>query len=322
MAKSKKTSNSSKSVALPAVPKVLVERDKKPPNPKKSGTGLKWTIICAAVAAFLFLIANSALWFSRNLFSTQTFTTMASEAILSESSRQAVADKMAQQIFADRPILRRVAEEPATKLISGLLGTEAADKIFNRAVTRLHTTMTSQNPQSVEIDLSGIKGTIERVLDVARDIGNVSPEEEKIDASKIPDKIVLLDADKVPNIYNAGVIILWLGPLAFIGAVLLLATPFWRNRNNKAAWQKLFLIEAGIIAIAGFLALIIGPLFKPAVLARVSDSDFRIVVENIYNTFVGSFNDQSTTFFVVIILLLCAGAVFMYITRKSALKRS
>ncbi|MBP9738346.1 hypothetical protein KBD20_01520 [Candidatus Saccharibacteria bacterium] len=262
-----------------------------------------WTwriVVPIIVSAGLLLIANSAIWVNDVLFNTEKFTQITSQALLSESSRNALAGEIVDQALADRPIVKRVVGEPATKFVSGLLGTNLAETATDKVVARLQTAVTTEDPQNIEIDLTGIKNILPKLISLAGAEDSI-PEE-----TKLPDTLVLLDTANIPNVYKYATVFLWLAPISAITATILLAYPHIKRRSIVV---PVVAMQGFAIVLTGFFAQLVGPLFRPAILSQVSNQNIRIVVENIYNAFSNSFNAQSNWLFVVGGALLLVAAV-------------
>lgn len=295
-------------------------------QPEKKGTKKgpnRWAVVgCALGAALLLIVANSTLWTNRYIFNSQNFTTVASTALLSESSRAAIGNEVSDRVFANRPALGNVLSDPLSKQVSAILNTNLAKKGIDRTITKLQTIMTSKNPENVDIDLSGIKANADKILAVAAAISGQSLDEQTSRVENLPDTITIVDVSKLPNIYDASVTLLWLGPIAFIGALVLLALPLIWAKRERVASSFVLLIEGGAIVVAGILAYLIGPLFKPPVLANINSINMRVVVGNVYDAFIGTFNTQSNWFFVAGgLVLISSGVVWFWPNIKGWVNR-
>lgn len=243
-------------------------------------------IITGFFASLLLVIANSAYWVNRNIFDTNTFTEIAVTSVTSESSRQAIADEVVDRALQNQPIIKEIAGPTASKLVSSLLGTDQFNKILETAVSRLQVYLTSNERESIVLNLSGVKNVFESLITIAGKTN--SDVEAKVSA--VPDKIVLVDADNIPNFYKYGLAFLWIGPIAAVLAFLLLAYPYIRDRSR---YYIIALAQGAMITAMGFLCLLVGPLFKPPVLANIPSANSRVVVSNIYDAFISTFNSQS-----------------------------
>ncbi len=268
-----------------------------------------WRILVPMlVASLLFLIANSALWVNNVLFNTQKFTSVTTTALLSESSRMSIASGVVEKALADRPVAQRLVSQPATKFIAGLLDSSLAQEATEKVVTRLQTAVTTKNPQNIELDLTGVKNIASKLIALA-DTANVEVAPQR----ELPDTIVLFDASSVPNVYKYGQFVLWLAPLAGLGAILLFAYPHIKERKLI---RRVMVLQGVALLLFGFFAMSIGPLFRPQVLGNVESSNARVVVENIYNAFIATFNEQTMWLFTAgLILCFIPSALWLYSTQ-------
>lgn len=241
-------------------------------------------VVATILAAALLVVANSAIWVNRAIFNTQEFTSISTSALTSESSRKALADEIVDRALVNNPTAAAVVKEPATNIIAGLLGSQQAENAITKIVGKVQILLTSKKPESITYDLTGIKTTVTKLLTVA----NKDQAVEKV--ADLPDSITVFDANKVPSIYQYGVAMTLIAPFAFMIAIALLAVPHFKKRYST---EKLLLAQGGTLIGAGVMALLIGPIFQPIVLAQVSNSNLRVVVENFYNAFIASFNDQT-----------------------------
>lgn len=260
----------------------------------------------SVLAAFLLVVANSAFWFNKYIFSQDQFTKIATSALQSESSRQALAAEISDRLFANRPLLSRAIEEPAAKLISGLLGSNLANKAYTRVVDRLHTTMTSPNPQDITIDLTSIKQIATRVVAAL----GAESSEPAVQVQDLPDSITILQASRVPNIYGLGITMLWIAPLATIVSLGLLAYLIYAARRSLERIRSALAIEGLIVAAGGLLALLVGPLLKPLLLANVQSANMQTLAGNIYSAFIATYNQQTIVIFVLALVLLLSALGF------------
>ncbi len=242
-------------------------------------------ILSTILAALLLVVANSAIWVNRTMFDTKEFTTVTSQALLSQSSRNALAGEIVDTALQSQPAARAVVAEPATNFIAGLLNTQQAQNALNAVVGKVQILFTSKRPEPITYDLSGIKTTITKLLTLA------NKDEAVVKVDQVPDTITIFkNIDKIPSFYQAGVVLTFVAPLAFLLALFLLV---WPHVKKRYPTNKLLVGQGIAVSTAGLLALLVGPLFKPPVLAQVNQQNLRIVVENVYNAFIATFNSQT-----------------------------
>lgn len=277
----------------------------------KPAVSVKMRIVLAVVGALALLIANSAFWVNNYVFNKDNFTTTATTALLSESSREAIADGVVDRALADRPVAKQLIGDIPANIITGVLGTDQVAQAATAAVGRLQVYMTSNDRQDVALDLTGVKALLTRLIEVTG-----REDEARIDPNNIPDNVVLVEADSVPSFYETGVVFLWLAPLMLIVALVSFGYPYYRQLSD---WQNLASLQGAVLVLTGMLALSFGPLFRPPLLANINAPNARIIVENIYNSFIATFNSQTYTLIVLGTLMLAVSVGFQtykYITHK------
>lgn len=260
-------------------------------QPRRTGLAFRYQVLLSSIlAGILLLIANSAIWMNRSIFDTAAFTSTAVSSVTSESSRQALANEIVDRALADRPIVKNAVGNTATRLIGGLLGSSQFNEVLTRAVGKIQVYVTSEEQKDVGIDLTGVKGTVSTLLGVAdnRGVADTSAASERL--NNIPDELVIVNADNIPSFYKAGLALLWLAPISALTAIGMLAYPYVRRRN---LYYKIAAVQGSIIAFTGLMALLVGPLFRPPALASVTSPNMRIVVGNLYDSFIATFNQQA-----------------------------
>jgi len=276
----------------------------------------KSTVIFTISAALLILVANSALWANRYIFNSENFSDTVATSLSSESSRSAVASGITDRIFEERPVLYAVAGNTTEKLISGLLATEQFVSVNKAVAGKLHVLATTDSQEAVVVDLTAAKSVIAKLSDIS----SSRDREPTIKTDDIPDKIVLVEENTIPNIYPVAIVLLWLSPVAFIAAATLLTLPYIRHRKE----YKLTLLFQGIvISIAGIAALSIGPLFRPILISNIDKVHARTVITDLFNAFMSTFSQQ-TSYIVVIgmILVAVASALYGYDFHKNSAKKT
>lgn len=293
------------------MPKSKTEPKNQKKQPELNKKNTLRLLALSSVGVLFLIIANSAVWVNRTIFNTQNFSKITTDSLLSESSRGAISDEIVQQALSDRPFIRNAVQEPASKFISGLLASNQAQTVVNRAASRLQIAVTSEHKENIEIDLSSVKQTVGKLIDLA------GQNQEATDIDKIPSKIMLVDVSKIPEFYKLGTLFMWFGPLALVIGLLLLAEPHIRAKRIKLD----VLPAQGLIVIAGYLlGLLIGPLFRPPVLSQFTNANLRQVAENLYNSFVSSFNSQLKFMLIlglVILLTPLVNKTYLYIKKRS-----
>jgi hypothetical protein len=255
------------------------------------------------LAGVLLLITNSAVWVNRQIFNTDNFTHTVTTSITSESSRTAIAQNITDKIFTDRPIAQRIAGDFSTKIIGGLLDTDQFNNVLTVAVQRMQVYVTSDNQEDVTIELGSVKDVITQLTAVSETLGR----EAKVNPDNIPDQIVLIEEEDVPDLYSASVVMLWLAPISLVASLILLAYPYFKK------WQvpkKILLVQGVLITLVSLLGYLVGPMFKPPVLSQIK-YESRTVVGNLFDAFIATFNSQTVFLTLIGVLLALIGTAWI-----------
>ena len=235
----------------------------------------------------LLLFAQSAYWLNHTIFDKQTFTSTITPIIQSESSRQTIASTITSKAFADKPIAAQLIGENVTALIAGLLSTDLAEQISTNLINRSYTYLTTDNPKLIAIDLTAIKTPLEKITEILESRGR----DVQLNASNIPDAIVLFSPAGLPDIYSYSVLVLWLGPLFWLGFILLAVLYVYLGRNQYA--RRIYIL-GGTIILASCIGLLVGPLLPPPIVAQVQITELRSVVDQLIHALLAPFSSQNT----------------------------
>lgn len=284
---------------------------------KEISRGRRFIYITAIIAGFLLVVANSAFWANRYVFNQTRFAEVTVQTLTSEDSRVAIADAVTETIYRDRPITRTVLAGPTGEILQNMLQSQPAESAMRRTAAALHSAMTSKQKQTISLDLTSIKSVLSIIAGVSG--GRVS---ESFDPANIPDRIVLFDSSKLPNLYAYAATAPIVGMVSMLCAVALLAVPYIRS---MWAWQRIVRIQGLVVTAAGLLALSTGPIFRPAVTGLISEATQRTVTTDLYNAFVATFNTQTMYVVAIGILMILAPWIYQavsYIAQWSATKIS
>lgn len=265
----------------------------------REGALNKRVIITSIIAGVLLLVVNSAIWVNRQIFNERNFTETTVTSLTSQSSRDAIAGKITDEALQNYPRIQNLADDRLNKLISGLLDGERVHTVLTKSVSKLHIYLTSQNQEDVVVNLSGVKDTINRLAEITGRDETGGPLLQKVENT--PDQIVLVKAANVPDFYKYGVAVSFIAPVALLIAIILIAVPYVKDKAN---YLSIMLIQGITLVIVGLVAMLTGPLFRPVALSSISDSNGRVIVENLYNSFIASFNKQNLML-VIIGLVIC-----------------
>ncbi len=277
---------------------------------------LRWfSAGASALIVILLLILHSAYWMNQNFLNNQNFSQKVSSVLAQDSSREAIGQEVSDQVFKDKPVLGRVAGDKLSSIVTSILGTDIANKVVTRVSSDTVLYLTSAKQKPIEISLSEIKPvivTLSTVLNSVDKTSNVS-----IDASTIPDKIVLLEPGTIPSLYRYSVILSWMVPFAAIIVIGLFALIVRLRKLSIRQGIK----RAGILLLSSsVIGMIVGPIFKPPAVSMLQSASLRTLTSNLYDAFWGPFFTQMTYMFILGFILIAVS--FIPLARPSFLKKT
>lgn len=250
---------------------------------KASKYGSIALIVCAVITLFL---AQSAFWINQTIFDQANFTQTATNALLVESSRDAIASSVVDKSLENRPVIKRLVGERATSLISGLLGSDLSNQAVTALTAKAYAYTTAPNRKDIKVELTAIKVPLETIISLAQSRGLA---ENAPETAQIPDEIVLLKADAFPDLSGVVKLMLWLGPLLWLLTIGFFSFYIYIGRNQYA--KRVYIVGGAIIGV-GVLGLVLNPFIPPPVMAAVPNIELRPVAENITKAFLAPFNTQ------------------------------
>jgi len=294
--------------------KVKMNQSKTPRTRKEKA--LRWFSAGASgLIVILLLILHSAYWMNQNFLNNQNFSQKVSSVLAQDSSREAIGQEVSDQVFKDKPVLGRVAGDKLSSIVNSILGTDIANKVVTRVSSDTVLYLTSAKQKPIEISLSEIKPvivTLSTVLNSVDKTSNVS-----IDASTIPDKIVLLEPGTIPSLYRYSVILSWMVPFAAILVIGLFALIVRLRKLSIRQGIK----RAGILLLSSsVIGMIVGPIFKPPAVSMLQSASLRTLTSNLYDAFWGPFFTQMTYMFILGFILIAVS--FIPLSRPSFLQKS
>lgn len=243
------------------------------------------SVVLLFVAAVMLFLAQSAYWVNHTVFDQANFTRITTDALLSESSRDAIATAVVNKSLENRPVIKRVVGERAVSLTSGLLGSDLSNQAVTALTNKTYAYTTASNRQDIKIDLTGIKAPLTSVISLAQSRGVDVPQTQY----QIPDEIVLLQSDAFPDLSGAVKLMLWLGPLFWLSAIVLFSVYIYIGRAVYA--RRVYMVGLAIVVVS-ILGLLTSPFVPPPVAAAVPNIDLRPVAQNLATGFLAPFKSQ------------------------------
>jgi hypothetical protein len=259
------------------------------------------SVALLVVAAIMLFLAQSAYWVNHTVFDKDNFTNITTTALLSQSSRDAIATTVVNKSLENRPVIKKVVGEKAISLTSGLLGSEFASQAVTTLTSKTYAYATAPDRQDIKIDLTAIKTPIAGIVSLAQSKGVDIPQTQA--QYKIPDEIVLLKSDSFPDLSGTVKAMLWLGPLFWLAAIISFSLYIYIGRSDYA--RRVYMAGLAVIVVA-VLGLVANPFIPPPIAAAVPNIDLRPVAENLAAGFLAPFKTQMYYMLGIVLVVLLA----------------
>ena len=230
------------------------------------------TFVLISIATFLILIASTALWFEKDFYNKSRFTELTVEVFSIQEVREAVSNEIIIEVFSERPLLQILAADVVKPAITGLLDSNQLKSLVEEAAMAFHEVSIASEPQDVTLDISALKAILGLFSTLT---------ESNLNVDEIPSKIVIIDAESIPDIHQIAFTFTWLGPLAgFVGLLILIITLYFSS-------DRFLQVERiGAVFVAGnVLYLLVVPYVGNILVAGVSGQYARTILNAFYNVF-------------------------------------
>lgn len=282
--------------------KKQITQQKTASEPKKSLWLRARTATLLVIVGILLTIAQTGWWVSHTIYDTDTFAKITTTALTTESSREAIANEIVSQSFKSKPVLQATLGKSATKLVSSLLATDQAANAITKVSEKAQTILTSDKPDPIVFNLVPLKKGLVVISAIAERVDKPI----EVNAVDIPDSIVLLNRNEIPDLYKLNQKLLFLTPLCIFISVALLGYLLYSGR------EKIYkvLLQIGIMLTAvSIIGLATGPLIRPPVLSLVGKANARIVLGNLYDGFMAPFTSQMTSIGIIGIVIILFASI-------------
>ncbi len=269
------------------------------------------SIALTIVATFLFLLASVGFWMRTSVLEEETFVDISSNSLSAEDVRLAIAERIVDVALADRPIVRNFVRGPASEVISGILGTSIIGSSIERIARLIFQLLIHHSGERVAINLEPIRDLVVNVINFLAPDG-----ETRIDASQIPDEIVIMEEDDLPPIQNYILALDWIAlllGLASAGLVALVLTKAWHSpaRNSYLKWL------GGALAIGAFILILITWTAGSTAVLAIDDETGRVIVSRTYDNLIAQLRVQT---FGLMVIGIGVWLVGWWLNRETALQ--
>lgn len=251
----------------------------------KKRAGLFARAVALVVLGLTFFMAQSAFWVNHSLFNQENFTETASEVLLSDASRDAIAQTIVDNTLADRPLVKRAIGDQAMSFVSSILGSNLSENAVSGLISRSYAYLTAPNREDIAIDLTSIKQPIAGIISFVENQGR----QVQFNADAIPDTIVILEADALPDFSSVVRSMLIFGLVFWLITIIggLVFVLYKRGGWRRRAYQLL-----AVWAGTSVVALFVGPFIPQIVASFMGVISLRGVVSDMTSAFLAPFGVQ------------------------------
>lgn len=185
-------------------------------------------------------------------------------------------------MLRDRPTLNYLIGSRVTSLTSGILGSDFGQRVLSEVVGQTHAYLIKSDRQDIVIHTSSVKQVVSQLVTVA----NTAGRDVDFLADTIPDTIVLLEKDALPDLSGTYKTLLVVAPLLWVAAI---GFAVWFVALGKSAYAKRLyavLVAALVVAVVGLLT---GPFVPPALAAFVANITIQPLAESLTAAFLAPF---------------------------------
>lgn len=242
-----------------------------------------WQWIIIVFAGICLFLAQSSYWIRHTVFDQATFTSIASSTLQDDQNRTIIASAITDAALQDYPRIKNAVSDRVTPLISGVLASDIGVKVQNGLIQRTYAYLLAPNREDIAIDLTSIKQIATRLATLADTTGN----EVNIDPSKIPDEIVLVQTEDVPDLSGVSRMFIWLAPLFWLLTIGLFT--WFVALGGRAGYARRVYAMYAAIVIVGCVGLATGPFVPPMIASLITNIHIQQLADSLTMAFLAPF---------------------------------
>lgn len=274
--------------------------------------------VLLGLGAITFFLAQSTLWVSSTIFNEKVFVDTVQSVLATDEGRDAIAGAVVDATLKDNPVAEQLIGKQVTSLVGGLLKTDLASTIFDSFAHRTYAYLTAPDRQDITIELEAIKSPLSGLIRIVEQTGRPV----NFTASSIPDSVIILKSDAVPNVSGYIRSIVIVNALLWLAAIVAFVSYLFLNRTRIVT--ALYIAGAVIITVS-LVGLLTGPFVPPAIAGLVNSISIRGLVEQLSAALLAPFQVQLLSGIVLTSAVLLAvnlrGAIKAGVTRLIGLVR-
>lgn len=251
-----------------------------PHDPPFFSAARRWSTLLLVGGTLLIVLSAIGFWIQSTVMTEDNFVQLTASVLTSEEARNAIARGIVDQLLAEQPILQAIVRTPLESAIASLLNTAFFRVPLDFVAQFIWETLFINNA-SVVLDIVPLRDFIFGLISA------LSPEAAAVlSPDQLPDQIVLIEADQLPDIQRIANGIAWLTWLFLLGGLGLTGLALgraWRNVGLRWAlvgWTGIFLVVEVI------LVFILSIPARSTLIVAINDQTGRVIVGETYDVLV------------------------------------
>lgn len=181
--------------------------------------------------------------------------------LATEESRQAVSTVIVEAALRDNALARQFVGPQLQALVSGLLDSDIAGKVYDRLGTQAYAYITATDRQPISIELAVVKDPLVTLVRLIERAGK----DVQFNPDTIPSTILVMPADAIPDM--SGYIRLMVLASGVLWFITILGWGVYLYSNRRQWVRAVYVVGWSVIAVSGVV--IMASLFVPSMLAGV-----------------------------------------------------
>ncbi len=261
--------------------------------------------VILVIAALGLFFAQSFSWMRDTFFERDTFQGTISKTVQTDASRQAIGAMVVDVTLNGRPTLTAVAGDRIQLFVSALIATDMGERLVDMSVGTTYDYVISGEGKDVSLQLTTVKQPIEKIIALAN-TDAADNLQEKID--NIPDELVIVKADEVPNIRGVYQASMWVTPVVWLVTFVLMGIYVYMGRQQMSKSVRSLYVVIISVAVFGLLA---GPFVPEAIASLIPDANAGVLVSQLVAAFLVPFTLRMWTMIGVVSV-----AYIIYLRRR------
>ncbi len=219
------------------------------PAPSFMHVARRWSILLLVLGTLLISVSSVGFWVQSTVISEDGFVSLSQDVLSAQETREVISRAIVDNVLDQYPILRALVRDPLEKVITAILGSSLFEAVTEFTAAKMWNILFNDGG-TVSIDISGLQNILQSV------IAGIAPDAAaQIEAADLPDELVIVDVNQLPDlgpVANAIVWSTWLVVILGFALTVFMIARVWSQpilRYSMVAWTGIFLIAEIVILV-------------------------------------------------------------------------